>query len=341
MTITPRKKAAPRTAQSDVVQISSSTTRKSAPRSESDDVVQVFQAVVDAVVALAARQFGVVSRRQLLALGMSSGAIVAWLAQGRLHRLHRGVYLLGHPVPPPLAPEQGALLAAGGDAALSHFTAARLDGFIEEEDDAAIHVTTGRFRGRPMGIVVHTSRRLEPRDVRWLHNLPVTTPARTLLDLAEVADARTLERAVETAFAKRRVTERQLRAIIGRLPGRKGGRRLAAFLEYRGASGFTRSHPEDRLRALLKGTELPEATYNAIVEGKEVDVYFAEVRVVVEVDSWRHHSGQAGFTRDRRKWAYLEARGHKVIGVTAWELDHEPHVAIARIATAVALASAK
>jgi very-short-patch-repair endonuclease/predicted transcriptional regulator of viral defense system len=305
-------------------------------------VVLDFRAVVDAVVALAARQFGVVARRQLLALGMTSGAITAWLDQGRLHRLRRGVYLLGHPVPAPLALEQGALLAAGGDdAVLTHFTAARLDGFIDEEDDAPIHVTTPRHRGRPKGIVVHTSRSLPPRDIKWRDGLPMTTPARTLIDLAEIADARTLERALETAFAMKRVTERQLRAIIKRLRGRKGGKRLAALLDYRGSSGFTRSHAEGRLRALLKGTDLPEATYNAIVEGTEVDVYFAEPRVAVEVDSWRHHSGQAAFTRDRRKWAYLEARGHKVIGVTAWELDHEPHVAIARIATAVALASTK
>ena len=304
-------------------------------------MVQISTALLAAVVALAADQFGVVTRRQLLRLGMSSSAIARWVRAGRLHVIHPGVYLLGHPLPPPLALEQAALLAAGDDSVLSHFTSARLDGFIEEEDGAPVHVTTSRFRGRPKGIVVHTSRRLDPCDIRWRDGLPTTTPARTLLDLAEVADARTLERAVETAFAKRRVTDRQLRAIIARLPGRKGGRRLAAFLEYRGASGFTRSHPEDRLRGLLKGTDLPEATFNAIVEGREVDVYFAKVGVAVEVDSWRHHSGQAGFTRDRRKWAYLEARGHRVIGVTAWELDHEPHVAIARIATAVALASAR
>jgi predicted transcriptional regulator of viral defense system len=304
-------------------------------------VVQVRTALLQRIAALAERQFGVVTHGQLIALGLSRSAIRRWLKQGRLHRLHRGVYLLGRPVPAPLALEQGALLAAGGDdAALSHFTAARLDGFIEEEDGAAIHVTTARFRGRPTGVVVHTSRRLEPRDVRWLRNLPVTTPARTLLDLAEVADARTLERAVETALARRRVTERQLREIIKRLPGRKGGRRLAAFLDYRGA-GFTRSHAEDRLRALLKGTGLPEATFNDRVAGYEVDAHFRTVKVVVEVDSLRWHHGQAALTRDRRKWADLDARGYKVVPVTAWELDHEPHVAIARIATAVALASAK
>ena len=305
-------------------------------------MVQVFQAVVDAVVALAARQFGVVSRRQLLRLGMSSGAIIAWLEQGRLHRIHRGVYLVGHPVPPPFAREQAALLAVGGDdAVLSHYTAARLQHFIEEGDHPPIHVTTSRFRGRPRGVVVHTSRRLGTKDVAWRDDLPVTTPARTLIDLAEVADNALLERAVETAFATRRVTEHQLRAAIARLSGRRGGRRLAAFLAYRGAAGFTRSWAEDRLREILKRTDLPEATFNDRVEGYEVDVHFRTAKVIVEVDSWRHHAGQSGFARDRRKWAHLQAKGYAVVGVTAWELQHEPEAVVARIATAVALASTR
>jgi predicted transcriptional regulator of viral defense system/very-short-patch-repair endonuclease len=302
-------------------------------------VVQVRSELHQRVAQLAARQFGVVSHGQLIALGLSRSAIRRWLKQGRLHRIHRGVYLLGHPVPPPLAREQAALLAAGDDSVLTHETATRLHGYIEEDDDAPIHVTTSRFRGRPRGVVVHTSRRLEPLDVMWLHDLPVTTPARTLLDLAETADAAVLERAVETAFARRRVTEPQLRALIRRSPGRRGARRLAAFLDYRGGSGFTRSWAEDRARYLLRGTDLPEPKFNDRVEGYEVDIHFVDEGVIVEIDSWRHHSGQGGFARDRRKWADLDAKGKKVVGVTAWELKHEPHVAIARISRAVALAS--
>ena len=301
-------------------------------------MVHVFQEVVAAVIALAARQFGVVSRRQLLALGMSSGAIVAWLEQGRLHRLHRGVYLLGHPVPPPLALEQGALLAAGDDAVLTHLTAGRLDGFLDEEDGALIHVTTSRFRGRPRGVVVHTSRRLPPRDVTYRQDLPITTPARTLVDIAEIADAPVVERAVETAFAKRRITEPQLRATIQRLPGRKGGRRLAVFLDSRG-SGFTRSWAEDRLRRLARAARLPAFVCNDRVGGYEVDVHFVGHRVIVEVDSWRHHSGQVAFARDRRKWEDLRAKGYQVVGVTAWELKHEPEAVVARITRALTLAS--
>ena len=237
--------------------------------------MQVFRDVVAAAVALAGRQFGVVSRRQLLALGMTSGAIIA-----------------------------------------------------------------SRFRGRPRGVKVHTSRRLEARDVTYRNGLPVITPARTLLDLAEIADAAVLERAVETAFATRRVTEPQLRAIIARLPGHRGRRRLQAFLDSRG-SGFTRSWAEDRLRRLAKAADLPAFTCNDRVEGYEVDVHFAEEGVIVEVDSWRWHSGQPDFARDRRKWARLRVKGYEVVGATAWALEHEPEAVVARIATALALASKK
>jgi very-short-patch-repair endonuclease len=301
--------------------------------------VQVRSTLALRVAELASRQHGVVEHSQLIAIGLSRSAIKRWIRQGRLHPLHRGVYLVGHPVPAPLALEQAALLAVGDESVLSHNTAARLHGFLEEQDGAAIHVTTPRHRGRPRNVVTHTSKRLGRGQTSRRLGLPLTTPERTLIDLAEVAGTAVLERAVETAFAKRRVTETQLRRAIARLPGRKGGRRLADFLGYRGGAGFTRSVPEDRLRALLKDTDLPAATFNTIVEGREVDVYFADPRVAVEVDSLLHHDGQRAFTRDRRKWAYLESKGHHVVGVTAWELDHEPHVAIARIATAVALAS--
>ena len=309
-----------------------------APRASDRDVVHVRADLQRRIAQLAARQRGVVSHGQLLALGLTRSAIKRWVKQGRLHPIHRGVYLLGHPVAPPLALEQGALLAAGDDSVLTHLTAGRLDGFLEEEDGALIHVTTSRFRGRPPGLVVHTSRRLPPRDITWRHNLPITTPPRTLVDIAEVADARVVERAVETAFAKRRVTEPQLRATIQRLPGRRGGRRLTAFLDSRG-SGFTRSWAEDQLRRLARAARLPAFVCNDRVAGYEVDVHFVGRHVIVEVDSWLHHSGQVAFARDRRKWADLRAAGYEVVGVTAWELKHEPEAVVARISGALALAS--
>ena len=294
--------------------------------------MQLFRIVVD----LALRQKGAVARRQLLALGISGSAVDYWLATGRLHRLFTGVYLVGHPHPAPLAIEQGALLAAGDDSFLSSYTAAKLNRFCEYE--GPVHVTTRRHRGRPKGIVVHTSVRLERRDTTMRHGLPITTPARTLLDVAETPDG--LERIVEAAFAARRVSERQLRDVIARHPGRRGARYLAALLDYRGDAGFTRSAAEDLLRALLRHARLPQPRTNHRLHGYEVDFYWTEQKLIVEVDSWTHHAGRRSFEHDRAKRADLQARGYTVLPITALQLRDEPEATIARIAAALALASA-
>jgi very-short-patch-repair endonuclease len=299
--------------------------------------VQVKPALAAAIASLAARQHGVVSHEQLLAIGMSRSAISRWLQQGWFHAIHRGVYLFGNPIPPPLALERGALLACRDDAVLSHRTATVQWGFLER-DDGPIHVTTRRHRGRPRGIQVHTTTRLERRDTTYRHNLAITTPARTLLDLAE--DPRELERAVEQAFALKRVTERQLRDVIRRHPGRRGAKTLTALLDYRGDTGFTRSTAEDILRALARKARLPQPLTNQKLHGHEVDFYWRDLRLVVEVDSWQHHADRHAFERDRAKRADLQARGYTVLPITARQLKHEPEATIARIAAAIALASA-
>jgi very-short-patch-repair endonuclease len=294
--------------------------------------VQIFRFAV----ALAARQKGTVARRQLLALGISSSAIDYWLKTGRLHRLRWGVYLVGHPVPPPLAVEQGALLACGDGSVLSHYTAACLSGFLPDYD-GPIHVTTRRHGGRPPGITVHTTVRLERRDTTRRCDLPITTPARTLLDVAERPDH--LERAVEQAFALKRVSERQLRDVIARHPGRCGAKTLVALLDYRGDAGFTRSKAEEILRRLIRIARLPQPAVNAKLHGYEVDFFWRGERLIVEVDSWKHHSDRRSFENDRAKRADLQARGYTVLPITARQLADEPEATIARIAAALALAS--
>ena len=302
-------------------------------------MVPIFRAVVDAVLALAARQRGVVARWQLLGLGMTSGAIDSWLKQGRLHRLYTGVYLLGHPTPAPLAIEQGALLACGDDSWLSHRTAG-LSYNVLEEYDGPVEVTTRRHRGRPRGVVVHTSRRLEPRDTAVRDGLRITTLPRTLLDCAEVLSAHEYERAVERAFAHKRVSERQLRDVIARSPGRRGGRILAALLDYRGDDGYTLSHAEDLMRALQRRARLPRFKTNVRIGRYRVDFLFPGDKVIVEVDSWAHHGSRRSFEDDRRRWDDLQQMGYRVVPVTWHMLKHEPDATIARIAAAIALASA-
>ena len=238
---------------------------------------------------------------------MSSSAIGRWTKGGLLHRVHAGVYSVGHGLLPPLGAEQAALLALGDDSRLSHFTAAWLHGLLPRRD-GPVHVTTRRHRGRPNGIVVHTSRRLEMRDTTRRHGLRATTVPRTLIDLAECAGARDLERALETAIAKRLVTAGQLRRLVGRSPGRRGVATLAALLDFRNADGYSRSDAEDHMRRLARRAHLPQPDVNATIEGYEVDFSWRRQRVIVEIDSWTHHSGRDQFEYDRRKAADLQAR---------------------------------
>src|SRR5215217_1526238 len=126
MAPTNRTQPAQPPATGDVVQLKPAYRTQPAQPTSGNDVVQVRSGRDEGIARIAARQAGAISHEQLRAAGLSASAIKRWLKQGRLHPLHRGVYLLGHPVPAPLAVEHGALLAAGTRSVLSHFTAARL-----------------------------------------------------------------------------------------------------------------------------------------------------------------------------------------------------------------------
>ena len=322
------------------MQVKPAQRAKGAPPPSTPDLVQVEPTPLEQRIArLAGRQRGVVSHAQLLRLGMSRSAIARWLKQGRLHAVRRGVYFLGHEAPAPLAFEQAALLALPDDSFLSHFTAAFLYGLLPRQD-GPVHVTTRRHRGRPDGIVVHTSRRLERKDTTRRHDLRVTTIVRTLIDLSECAGARDFERALEAALADKRVTVRQLRALVARSPGRRGAARLTALLDFRADDGYTRSRAEDLMRRLLRRARLPQPSANAKVLGYEVDFAWIEQKVIVEIDSFAHHSGRDQFEYDRLKSADLEAEDYRVIRVTWRQLTQEPEATAVRIGRALALASA-
>jgi very-short-patch-repair endonuclease len=289
-----------------------------------------------AIAKFASRQKGAITTEQLLALGLSRTAVAYRVRIGRLHRIHRGVYLVGHDVPPPLAYEQAALLACGESSFLSYRTAGRLFDVLEGEGPIEVTVLGDR---RVPELHIHTSVRLERRDTTRRDGLRVTTIARTLLDCAEVLDAGELERAVESAFAQGRVSERQLRAILARSPGRHGRAQLAALLDYRGDDGYTLSLAEDLMRRLQRAARLPRFKANAKVGPYRVDFLFPNERVIVEVDSWAHHSSRKSFESDRRRWDDLQAMGYRVVAITWTMLRHEPQATVARIAAALALAS--
>jgi very-short-patch-repair endonuclease len=291
-----------------------------------------------AVAAVASRQYGVITRQQLLACGVSSSMIDVRLRRFWLHRLHRGAYAVGHTAPTPLQREMAAVLAAGRDAVLSHESAGYLWGLLDEPEGAA-HVTLlARGCKRP-GIASHHTRYLPQADrtVRW--GIPVTTPARTVIDLAETLPEHDLEQMLAEARVMSLLNERQVRRALARARGRRGAGRLRAILNRAHGPALTRSQAEQRFLALVRAAQLPEPRVNTVVGGWEVDFCWPVDRLVVEIDGFTFHSSRRSFERDRARDAALAAQGFRVIRVTWRQLVDAPEAVIARLASALAIAA--
>ena len=288
-----------------------------------------------AMARVAADQRGLVHRDQLHEMGLGRGAIAHRLARGRLHRFYPRVYLVGHPVPPLLARETGALLACGPGAILSHATALARWGIVEPPL-AMLDVTVVGHRRRSFDDVrVHWVRALPRADVRRRDRMPVTSPARSLLDWAIVATLRELEQAIAEARARGRVREGELEELVGRSTGRRGVAVLRDLLSREAGPAFTRSEAEERLLRLIRKARLPEPECNVRIAGHEVDFLWRSSGLVVEVDGYAFHGSRAAFERDRRRDADLQAAGLTVARLTWRRLVDEPEAVVAQLARAV------
>lgn len=281
---------------------------------------------------LARRQHWVVTRAQLRELGLTDHAIDWRVGRRRLVPVHRGVFLFEHEVPPSLAVETAALLAAGPRAALSHETAAHLNGLLPRPA-GVVHITvSGRSLASRDGVIVHRSANLTRADVRRCDGLPTTTLVRTLLDLAARRDAAALEPMVAEAMRNRGLSERALRARLDRDRGQPGTCRLRTVLDRPGGPSFTRSKAERRLLALVRRARLPPPRTCALAGGYEVDMLWTEHRLIVEFDGFRFHGDRQAFETDRRRDATLAARGYTVLRLTWRRLVDEPEAVVAELA---------
>jgi predicted transcriptional regulator of viral defense system len=275
---------------------------------------------------IAGARHGVVSRDALRAIGFSDPAIARLLKAGRLHRLYRGVYAVGHTVLNCNGRWLAAVLACGPGAALSHRSAAALWGFrasAAARIDVAVPHTSGvRSTAR---IVVHRSRRGVQTTVR--EAVPVTTPMQTLLDLAMALPRRPLEKACENAEALQLF---DLNRLDARHPGAK---RLLEIVETHDLGTMTRSETEDAFLALCDRHGIPRPLVNSRVEGFEVDFCWPDERLIVETDG-RQHATLAAFGRDRAKDALLTARGWRVMRFTKRQLRRNPDEVAALVLSA-------
>ncbi len=281
--------------------------------------------------ALVARQWGGVSRRQLLEAGLTTAMIGERIRAERLLRLHSGVYAVGHARLRHEGHWRAAVLAVGPDAVLSHRDAAGLHD-LRPANHLRIEVsTTGRARSSGK-IAVHRVRVLDAQDITTVRGIPTTTVARTLVDLAGIVPRDHLAKAIKQAERLRTFDLRAVEMAMARTRGRRGPghRALRKAIEEYAALGLsaTRSSLEDAFLRLLRDAGLPNPAVNATVEGFEVDAVWRAERIVVELDGWAFHSDRRAFERDRERDAALTAQGWRVLRFTDRQVTTRPDAVI-------------
>jgi hypothetical protein len=278
------------------------------------------------IAALASRQHGVISRDQLRRLGLSDAAIDRRVAAGRLHRLARGVFAVGHTVLTAMGRLMAGVLAAGPGAVVSGRSAAGL--WAIRPNASPIVEITGPRRVRLRGLRAHQGV-LRPDECTLNERIPVTTAARTLLDLAAVLGRHELERCIERAEALRLADAVPLSVLLARCPRRRGTRQLREILDH-GVAGdrITRSELEERFLEFLVSYGLPRPDLNATVtiRGRqlELDCLWRPERLAVELDGYATHGTRAAFERDRERDRLLQRARIRPIRVTWLALRDEP-----------------
>jgi hypothetical protein len=291
----------------------------------------------DTLVARAAADaWGVLAREELLACGLTDNAIARRVTTGHLHRVHRGVYAVGHAGLTPEGRWLAAVKACGPRAMLSHASAAMLFGLLPVDDRRPqVLVPAGSARA-PRGILVRRSRSLDPRDV-WRHKgIPVTSPARIALDLSPGMDDTALRRLMSRAQAQHLTNLRLLAQQLDRAAGRPGRARYARVLATGPAP--TRSELEDRVLDLIALGGLPRPDVNVPIRVGDrrliPDFRWPERRLVIEADGAAYHDNPQQRVDDTDRQALLEAHGERVLRVTwAQTVEHAAQT-ITRIAVA-------
>jgi very-short-patch-repair endonuclease/predicted transcriptional regulator of viral defense system len=273
------------------------------------------------IARLATKQHGVVARRQLDAIGLGRGAVAHRVSAGRLHRLHRGVYAVGHRVLTVDGRRMAAVLAAGPGAALSHASAAAL-WEIRPTSAARIDVSvpTAAGRGKRPGLRIHRAASLRDDELTHHRGIRVTTVARTLLDLASSLPRRALERALDEAEIRDLYDRRELQAVCTAHAGERGAAALRRAIDEDGDPTLTDSELEELMFALCAEHGLPRPESQAWVAGLRVDFLFAQSRLVVETDGYRYHRSRRAFERDRERDAILARAGYRVLRFTHRQL---------------------
>jgi very-short-patch-repair endonuclease len=272
---------------------------------------------------LAGRQHGVVSRAQLLQLGLTPSAISHRTGRGWLRPLHRRVFAVGSRELGQRGRWMAAVLASGPAALLSHRSAAEL-WEIRPSQPGAIEVTLPvESRRRLRGLMIHRRAVLGPRDRRARHGIPVTSPPRTLADLALRLSEHELEAAINEADRLDLIDPGRLRRELEGMRGQDGVSALIRLID-RQVFRLTDSELERIFLRLVRSSDLPIPQTRAFVNGFRVDFFWPELRLVVETDGLRYHRTPAQQARDRRRDQVHTAAGLTTLRFTHSQIRFEP-----------------
>jgi hypothetical protein len=297
---------------------------------------------------IATAQEGLVAIDQLRAVGLTRRAASHRAGVGRLHRVHRGVYAVGHEAIGGQGRLLAAALACGPGAVISHLSAAALWG-LREPSPVVIDVIVPCQTGRKLdGIRARRCRRPTRDEVTTHESIPCTTPSRTLIDLAGTLGTTSLRRAVEQAAVLRLLDIGALDAALALAKRRRGIPALRTILDTWRAQG----DDLPRLRSLLEarlvtplaeaGLPRPRGNVELHVDGRlfEVDWLWEEQRLIVEMDGEQTHGTRAAFQRDRLRDQILTAAGYRTARITWSQLEDEPEAVLARIRRMLTVAPA-
>lgn len=274
-----------------------------------------IRALSDSLAWIARNQHGLATRVQLLEAGFDRNRISRWIADGRLHAVHRGVYAVGHLAPSVRRDYLAAVLAAGDGAVLSHTPAGHLLRIVRAAPPPPEVTIAGTAQRRRPGITIHRSR-LHPLDVSELDHIPITIVPRILLDLAPHLTPKNLARACHEASVHHDTTPDQIEACVARNPHRSGTAKLRQAL----GSDVTLSVLEDAFLDLVAGHGLPLPRTNIDVRGYKVDCHWPDLGLTIELHGYRYHRTRHAFDSDL---ARRRRSGHIAFGYT--DIADHPH----------------
>ncbi len=274
---------------------------------------------------IASRQHRIVTTKRLRRLGFSASWVTRQVADGEITRLHHKVYLVGPGPPTRKGRWLAAVLGAGEGALLTRTFAAALHDIAKTRGSRIDVLVPANRNPKLRGVRIHRCRNIHPDDISMVDSIPVTSIERTLCDLTTVLKYAALKRAFEEAERRHLIDHRKLSEAVERMRGSPGAATMRQLLDYdpRPATE-TRSELEIAFLELITDAGLPSYQRNVLVHGEDIDAYWPEANLVIELQSYTWHSDPEAFERDHEKLARLERKGVKTLALTYGQVTREP-----------------